>query len=345
MGILLLLSVAALACLAGWIAHSVEKWVRNRPSPRQLSKPAPRYQQPTAVPYLMPKPSLAEQAPVIPPPPANVDQPSSPRFEPTGIEARFDGWQGTGADKYPPDWRFRSAEIRRRDGDRCQIAGCPSIGSKHVHHLEAIKNGGNHALSNLITLCEFHHALMPDHLEAIGESLENSRFSIRRSHNRRNQVNPGFHGVKPTVVRRSTAHKQDIQLVVQSFGWSCPKCCHHDFDCDDRQRYGWAQFNSAGKPVSCEWRLICQHCGCAWYFQGGLLEEVGLILGRVFRHPSNPKLTHNEDSWLEDLQFIEAASCPRADCLGHLIWKQNTQDGSYFRGCSEWHKTRCTGKV
>lgn len=220
------------------------------------------------------------------------------------------------------------------------MAGCPNIGLKHVHHLDSISNGGNHVLSNLITLCEFHHALMPNHLEAIGENLESARFSVRRRHTRRNQVNPGFHSVRPTVVSHAPASKQDIQMLVQSHRWPCPKCHNHDFECNERQRYAWAQFNSVGKPVDYEWRLVCQHCGIALYFQGGLLEEIGLILGRTFRQPSNPKLTNYEDLWLEELQSIEAPACSRPDCLGHLVWRFNRSDKSLFQGCTEWQSHR-----
>ncbi|MCB1275730.1 HNH endonuclease [Prosthecobacter sp.] len=342
MGIVLLVSAAALACLAGWITHAIEKRLRSRPSPREEKKLALSNQPPVNAPFAVKRSSPTEKTDVAPQP-ERIIQPSIPTIEPQGIETRFDYWQGTGTDKYPPDWKFRSAEVRKRDGDRCQVAGCPNLDSKHVHHLDAIKNGGSHVLSNLITLCAFHHALMPDHLEAIGENNPSERFSVRQRHTRRNQVNPGFHRVRPTVVRYVTASKEDILLAVRSFGWSCPNCHRLGFECEGRQQPDWARFNSAGKPIDCEWRLVCQQngCGYAWYFQGGLLEEVGLTLARrVFLQTSNPKLRQYEDSWLEDFQFIEAPACPRTDCLGHLVWRFNRNDGSLFQGCTEWRLHR-----
>jgi hypothetical protein len=355
MGIVLLILVVALACFAGWLAHIIEKWLQNRPRDDDRSKVSQQLWQPSSQTNYHASPrsshdvSAHEKAntpkPQLETVPPSEDYPahlSSPQYQPAGVEARFENWQGTGIDKYPPDWKFRSAEVRKRDGDRCQVAGCPNIGLRHVHHLDSIKNGGNHALSNLITLCEFHHALMPDHLEAIGQNLEDSRFSVRRKGIRSNPVNPGFHNVKAGIVRRQPASKQEIiQLLSASQrSWSCPHCDCHDLVCDEKQGPDWARFNRLGKAIDCKWRLICQECGCAWYFQGGLLEEIGLILGRLLYLRSNPKLTQYEESWLEELQFIEATACPRTDCLGHLVWRFNKNDGSLFQGCTEWKSHR-----
>jgi len=343
MGIVLLLSVVALAALVGWIAYWIEKWLGKRHSPHKAKKTESPFPRPSETTYKAPSANCEEPLALH----SNLKaekRNQAPKIEPIGIEDRFDNWQGTGAEKYPPDWRFRSAVVRQRDGDRCQVAGCPSIGVKHVHHLDSISNGGTHALPNLITLCEFHHALMPDHLEAIGESLDSARFRVRRGHSRRNLVNPGLHDVRPSIVRYVSASKQDIELLVGSFGRPCPRCPHHEFEFSARQEYTWAQFNSDGRPISCDWRLVCQNCGCAWYFQGGLLEEIGLILGRLFSQPSNPKLASYENAWLEDFDFVEAPACRRTDCLGHQLWRRNRSDGSHFIGCSEYFETGCKAR-
>ncbi len=347
MGIALLISVVVLACLAGWIAHAVEKSLRNRQLPREARKPVSTYQQPTETVYSIQKSSPVEQDSVTPPQQTKVVQPSRLKIEPTGIESRFDDWQGAGEEKYPPDWKFRSAETRKRDGDSCQVAGCPSFGLKHVHHLDSIKNGGSHVLSNLITLCEFHHALMPDHLEAIGESLENNRFSVVPAFIRHNSVSPGYHIVKAHIQRRRKASQQDIQLMLRSFECSCLNCHNDGFECSAREKGAWAEFSQNGNSISCDWRLVCQQNGCghAWYFQGGLHEEVSLVLARrVFRRSSHPKLAEYENAWLEDFDFIEAPACRRADCLGHLLWRRNRNDGSHFLGCSEYFETGCKGR-
>lgn len=346
MGILLLLLIATLACFVGWAAHVIEKWHRNHP-PRSLpKKSAPRPQRPPEV------NNAEEQRPASPQSklerePASITQTPSSSLEPTRIEERFDNWRGTGEDKYPPDWRLRSAAVRQRDGDRCQIAGCPSLCGIHVHHLESIKNGGSHALQNLVTLCEFHHALMPDHLEAIGESLDNTRFSAVPKGIRQNPVNPGCHTVKAHIQRRKSASLQDIRQILDLFSWSCPYCKNQDIEINARQEGSWANFNSYGQSLACDWRLVCQQNGCgrAWYFQGGLLEEVGLVLAKkVFRSSSKPSLSMYEDAWLEDFDFVDAPKCPRTDCLGHLLWRRNRRDGSHFLGCSEYFKTGCSGK-
>jgi 5-methylcytosine-specific restriction endonuclease McrA len=48
--------------------------------------------------------------------------------------------------------------IRRRDGDRCRYCGITQ--GLHVHHIEYRSEGGSNDDSNLITLCNEHHALM-----------------------------------------------------------------------------------------------------------------------------------------------------------------------------------------
>jgi hypothetical protein len=158
MGILLLLSVAALACLAGWIAHSVEKWVRNRPSPRQLSKPAPRYQQPTAVPYLIrslrwPSKHLS----------FHLRQPMSTNLLSNLLASKQDSTAGKALELTNIIGGFAPLKFVEEMGTA--DAGCPSIGSKHGTTSKRSRMVAT--MLNLITLCEFHHALMPDHLEAM----------------------------------------------------------------------------------------------------------------------------------------------------------------------------------
>lgn len=59
---------------------------------------------------------------------------------------------------YPPDWSERRAAVLDRDGHRCRQCGKGYVRRAlerrlHIHHVVPLGRGGNHALSNLITLC------------------------------------------------------------------------------------------------------------------------------------------------------------------------------------------------
>jgi hypothetical protein len=47
--------------------------------------------------------------------------------------------------------------VLRRDYHRCQVPGCRHATFVDVHHVEVRADGGDHALSNLVTLCGAHH--------------------------------------------------------------------------------------------------------------------------------------------------------------------------------------------
>lgn len=63
---------------------------------------------------------------------------------------------------YPPDWNERRYIVKKRDDWSCAKCGWPS-GSRrlarnlHVHHIIPLSEGGDNALSNLITLCHVCH--------------------------------------------------------------------------------------------------------------------------------------------------------------------------------------------
>jgi 5-methylcytosine-specific restriction endonuclease McrA len=91
-------------------------------------------------------------------------------------ERKYRDYQGSGENKYPPDWEWRRRFVFLRDSERCQ--GC-GIGAERgtpldCHHLKQISQFafgelGTHALTNLVTLCPVCHAGQhPDNLH-LGE--------------------------------------------------------------------------------------------------------------------------------------------------------------------------------
>ncbi len=72
------------------------------------------------------------------------------------------------SERYPSDWDQRRKRVYRRDDFTCANCG-QSGGPKgdtelHAHHIVPINSGGNHATSNLVTLCEHCHRAI--HTEA-----------------------------------------------------------------------------------------------------------------------------------------------------------------------------------
>jgi len=63
---------------------------------------------------------------------------------------------------YPPDWKYRVLLVLDRDSHTCTECGWPNgvkrkVRQLHVHHVKSHSRGGNHALSNLVTLCDICH--------------------------------------------------------------------------------------------------------------------------------------------------------------------------------------------
>lgn len=74
----------------------------------------------------------------------------------------------------PPDWFWRREQVQDRDGHKCQECGRRMHCSRvpfHIHHIIPKKHpDGDHALKNLVLLCEICHSKQPGH-----ELVENSR--------------------------------------------------------------------------------------------------------------------------------------------------------------------------
>lgn len=61
-------------------------------------------------------------------------------------------------DRLPDDWAIRRVRVLRRDAYRCQARDSRGISCEtRGNQVDHIVRGDNHDLSNLQTLCEFHH--------------------------------------------------------------------------------------------------------------------------------------------------------------------------------------------
>lgn len=69
--------------------------------------------------------------------------------------------------RYPVDWDELRLEVLRRDGYQCQEYDGTCDGPLQIHHRRPLSRGGNNRLSNLVTLCLYHHCLKHPHMRAI----------------------------------------------------------------------------------------------------------------------------------------------------------------------------------
>ena len=78
-------------------------------------------------------------------------------------------------ERLPSDWAARREAVRRRAGDRCEIAGpagrCPAYGTDCDH----IARGDDHDLANLQWICR------PHHLAKTAVEANEARVSARRA--------------------------------------------------------------------------------------------------------------------------------------------------------------------
>lgn len=61
-------------------------------------------------------------------------------------------------DRLPDDWAIRRVRVLRRDGYRCRHIDSTGVRCDvRGNQVDHIERGDNHDLTNLQTLCEFHH--------------------------------------------------------------------------------------------------------------------------------------------------------------------------------------------
>lgn len=250
----------------------------------------------------------------------------------------FDLWPG-----YPPYWDYLRDVVLSRDGNRCQVTGCPSRTELHIHHKTPKSNGGEHIPENLVTLCSFHHALEPDagH-EFIWNSISNRFFSFVEEHDRLNQVNIGYHTVRSHYRRRKLATADEVDEIIRYYGMTCPNC-KSDSICsqiDDKLIY-----------------ICCNNCDLDWTIRRRLTEEVGPSLASIFTP------TKNIGTWESNSELLEIRKtsfhphkrnkkkakknntsrplCPICGSKMNLKKPQSGQSWSSFWGCTKY--PRCKG--
>lgn len=264
----------------------------------------------------------------------------------------FNNWPG-----YPPFWKYLREVVLRRDGNRCQVSGCPSRLELHVHHKSPVSKGGEHIPTNLITLCGFHHALEPDagH-ERIWGKIRTRFYTMVRPHDRKNPVSSGFHEVRAHIRRLELVERDELLEIIEFYGLVCSSC-----GCKDL-------YTRVSKEYQ-EITVSCDLCNSTWVGIRNLTEETGPRLAEIL------KVTLNRGNWKSRWDMLKERSdsifnsvgktnsmsthsrntktnrkllspkCPVCGSTMRLIKPQEGQRWKSFWGCRNYRLTGCRGTV
>jgi len=258
-------------------------------------------------------------------------------------DSKYDHWRGSEGSRYPPDWEARKIEVKQRDGNRCVVSGCLSREVLHVHHIIPISRGGDHVIGNLATVCELHHLLMPDHLEPLRDRVRSARYSVVGAYTARNPGGIGYHSVRTSFRRHTFFNTQDVQDVFRKFELVCSSCDHGELEFQILRKEK-KLLNEKGSAREYALQVTCIDCGETRYYVRCLVEELGLLLAHHYQsNCKSSKLRDQESIWLAEIPAASVCPpCPRHDCDGHSVWRQNPRDGRFFQGCSNYPDCRGT---
>jgi len=264
----------------------------------------------------------------------------------------FNNWPG-----YPPFWSYLREIVLSRDGNRCQVSGCPSRVSLHVHHKTPVSKGGEHVPNNLVSLCDFHHALEPDEgHERIWGTIKTRYFTLVREHTRSNKSGQGTHHVKPHIRRLELIKLDEIKELANVYGFICPKCS------SNKIRYN---VNSKNNTLS----ISCENCHQSWEGNQQLTEETGPRIAETLNVSKNKgqwparwdmlssrtnntfrmlssakkKSSNKPRKTIKTIASEDKPTCPKCGSPMRLISPRRGQHWKAFWGCTKYQTTGCRG--
>jgi hypothetical protein len=192
----------------------------------------------------------------------------------------FDHWPGL-----PPFWEFVRRLVLERDDRRCQVTGCPSRLELQIHHKTPRAMGGSHRADNLVTLCMFHHGLVPHpgHERVWGE-VRTRYFSMVRAHYR------GGSPVRAHVRRRELAEVQDLRDICDYYRLTCRTCSTAPV----------LSLKASDRIIKAE----CLICLTINDLPRQLAEETGPLAASLFAVGRHPGI------WTADLSLLESSRKP-----------------------------------
>lgn len=264
----------------------------------------------------------------------------------------FNNWPG-----YPPFWNYLREVVLSRDGHHCQVSGCPSRVTLHIHHQTPVSKGGEHTPDNLVSLCDFHHALEPDEgHERIWGSIKTRYFTIVRAHKRNNKASSGFHDVRAHVRRLELVTEDELNEIKNYYLFSCPEC----------------ESESISISVKDKVNVECRSCHKSWMGPKELTEETGPRLAEILNIKRNKGIwmprwnmlslrtdsvfsslsgmrsksksaTPKKKQTIKTMKTVEIPLCPKCGSPMKLVIPRTDQKWKKFWGCTKYWSEGCRG--
>lgn len=262
----------------------------------------------------------------------------------------FNNWPG-----YPPFWKYLREVVLSRDGNHCQVSGCPSRVTLHIHHQAPVSKGGKHVPDNLVSLCDFHHALEPDEgHERIWGSIKTRYFTIVTAHIRHNRASSGYHNVRAHVRRLELVKVDELNKIKQFYSLSCPSCGS-----------GYISISVKDKV-----NVVCDSCSKKWVGPKELTEETGPRLAEFLTIKRNQgiwqanwdmlssrtsnvfsalsssrkaKTKSKKTKTIKNIEVEERQLCPKCGSPMKLITPKPGQRWKKFWGCTKYWSEGCKG--
>lgn len=265
----------------------------------------------------------------------------------------FNHWPG-----YPPFWSYLREVVLKRDGARCQVTGCPSRLELHIHHIQPVSKGGEHAPSNLIALCDFHHALEPEKgHERVWGAIKTRYFTLVSDHERSNRSSSGYHHVRAHLRRLQLVSLEELKALTKTYGFACPHCndTHIQFtlfssknvievSCPKcfRSVEGPQQLTEETGPRLAELLSVNRNQG-RWKARWDMLAE---RTGSVWGSWHGAKATRNRKAYKTKLQQdADKPLCPKCGAATRLVRPRPGDAWEAFWGCTQFRITGCRGSV
>ena len=228
----------------------------------------------------------------------------------------------------PETWAKLRSSVFERDQWHCQLTGCINSNDHlECHHIEQVWCGGGHEMTNLVTLCLFHHAWMPNHNhQSMKERSETERYWIKPSYFRMG------HKVRAHFGRRVMVSVEELKKTRNRYQLSC-RCGSHD----------WRGFYHTKLE---NLTTLCAACESGWKIPLGVREETCVAMTLHHKvHTNNGKLNCSDfDMGMTGVRINAEAvrACPYCFLedgkCGYLVQKVGLR-GRYYH-CSNKHNAK-----
>lgn len=265
----------------------------------------------------------------------------------------FNHWPG-----YPPFWKYLRSIVIGRDSNRCQVTGCPSRLELHVHHMRPVADGGMHSPDNLVSLCDFHHALEPDKgHERIWGDIKTRYFTLVCAHERTNRANDGNHSVRAHLRRLQLISLEELHDLTRTYGFSCPTCSETRIkftlntgknslrvECPTcrKSTEGPQQLTEETGPLLAEMLGVTRNRG-RWRARWDMLAERKIATWGTW---SGVAISAKRKQHKEKVEISSAAPlCPKCGSPMKLKRPRSTDSWKAFWGCTQYPVTGCRGST